>query len=165
MLRFNRTALFASTLLALVACVDQAEPAELPEAAAPGNQPHAGMGPADSMSSPGAYPGTYMMGDMTAYMGAMEGMSTDSLHSLMPMYRERVDSMLVQMNRDMSARNMPPDPSWDATVDSIRSDATRMRGMAATEMETFMGDHRGRVMRLMERHRAMTSAESEAGRR
>ena len=73
------------------------------------------------------------------------------------MYRQRVDSMLVQMNRDMRAGNMPADPRWDAMVDSIRSDVTRMPGMAATELQTFMSEQHDRVMRIMETHRTMTS--------
>ena len=159
MIRFKNKALLTFVVLAMVACVDREDPAtELTETAAPIDQPHAGgMGSARSRDGPGGHPGPYKMGDMTAYMHEMDGMRTDSLPDRMPMHRERVDSMLVQMNRDMSARNMPADPRWDATVDSIRSDIMRMPGMAATELQTFMSEHHDRVMRIMETHRTMTS--------
>jgi hypothetical protein len=159
MIRFKNKALFTFVVLAMGACVAREEPAtELTETAAPVSQQRAGgMGSAGSMNGPGGHTGTYMMGDMTAYMHEMDGMRSDSLQGRMPMYRERVDSMLVQMNRDMSARNMPVDARWDATVDSIRSDVTRMHGMSAVELETFMSGHHDRVMRMMETHRTMMS--------
>jgi hypothetical protein len=53
--------------------------------------------------------------------------------------------------------DLPVDPRWDATVDSIRSDVTRMPGMAGTELQAFMSEHRARVMRIMETHRVRTS--------
>ncbi len=160
MIRSKYKALFTFVVLvAMGACVDRAEPATgMTETAAPINQrTPGGMGSAGSMNGTGGHPGTYMMGDMTAYMHEMDGMRTDSLQSRMPMHRERVDSMLVQMNRDMSTRNMTADPRWDAAVDSIRSDLTRMPGMSGAELETFMSEHHDRVMRMMETHRTMTS--------
>ncbi len=159
MIRFKNKAPFTFVVLvAMNACVDRAEPAtEMTESATPVDQrTPGGMGSPASMNGPGGHAGTYMMGDMTAHMHAMNGMRADSLQGRMPMHRERVDSMLVQMNRDMSARNMT-DARWNAAVDSIRSDVTRMPGMSAGELEPFMSEHHDRVMRMMETHRTMTS--------
>ncbi len=35
-------------------------------------------------------------------------------------------NMLAQFNREMSQMNMPDDPAWRATVDSLRQDLARM---------------------------------------
>lgn len=155
MIRFTRNALLASVVLALIACGDREEPA----VALPATATSAAQHPGGRMSSAGSMhaSGTDMMGGMTAYMGAMDGMSMDSLQRVMPMYGERVDAMLGQMNRDMSARSMAADARWDATVDSIGSDLTRIQGMSATELQTFMPEHRARVMWMMETHRRMMS--------
>ncbi|HUP51355.1 MAG TPA: hypothetical protein VM198_02675 [Longimicrobiales bacterium] len=87
MIRFTRNVLLASVVLPLVACGDQEEPAvALPATATPVTQhPAAGMGSAGSMNASGSD----MMGGMTAYMGAMDGMSMDSLQRVMPMHGPR----------------------------------------------------------------------------
>jgi hypothetical protein len=143
-IRFRHHAAFAAVLSALVGCADREDAAtQLPETAPPLTEPRV------------AGSGSYTMGDMAAHMRSMDGMRTDTLQAMMPMYGERVDSMLVQMNRDVTARNVPPDPRWAATVDSIRSDLTRMPGMSPVELQTFMFEHRDRMRRTMEAHRRM----------
>ena len=50
---------------------------------------------------------------------------------------------------------MQADPLWQATVDSLRNDLTRMPDLSARELAALMPEHRTRVMRLMEMHRGM----------
>lgn len=96
-----------------------------------------------------------MMTQMQSQMQMMQAMSADSMHAVMPQHRQMVANMLAQMNREMQEMNMPGDTGWNATVDSLRQDLTRMPDMNAQELHAFMPEHRRRVMSLMEMHRTM----------
>jgi hypothetical protein len=65
--------------------------------------------------------------------------------------------MLARMNREMRDMNMTADAAWNATVDSLRQDLTRMPELTGSELEAIMPGHRARMMRLMEMHRTMMS--------
>jgi hypothetical protein len=96
-----------------------------------------------------------MMTQMQSQMQMMQAMSADSMHALMPQHRQMAANMLAQMNREMQGMNMAGDTAWNATVDSLRQDLTRMPEMNAQELRAFMPEHRRRVMSLMEMHRTM----------
>lgn len=98
-----------------------------------------------------------MMGQMMGHMQMMNGAGPDSMRAMLPMHRQMVANMLAQMNREMREMNMATDAQWDATVDSLRSDLTRMPAMSAGELQALMPAHRDRMMRLMEMHRTMMS--------
>jgi hypothetical protein len=107
----------------------------------------------------GTMQGGTMMGQMTAQVTAhlemMEGVSGDSLRAMLPMHRQMVANMLGQMNTEMRQMNMAGDATWNALVDSLRQDLTRMPEMNAQRLEAFMAEHRERVMRLMAMHGRM----------
>jgi PBP1b-binding outer membrane lipoprotein LpoB len=98
-----------------------------------------------------------MMGQMMGHMQMMRGAGADSMQAMLPMHRQMVANMLAQMNREMREMNMTTDARWDATVDSLRNDLTRMPEMSGSELQTMMPAHHDRMMRLMEMHRTMMS--------
>jgi len=108
-----------------------------------------GMGGMGGMQSSG------MMDQMMADMQMMQGMSGDSMIGMLPAYRQMAANMLAQMNREMRDMNMTADEGWNATVDSLRDDLTRMPEMGGTELQQLLPAHHRRMTRLMELHRTM----------
>ncbi|HUG39937.1 MAG TPA: hypothetical protein VMM12_05615 [Longimicrobiales bacterium] len=96
-----------------------------------------------------------MMGEMAAHMARTEGMRGDSLMAQLPTHRQLVANMIAQMNREMRQMDMGADAAWNATVDSLREDLVRIPDMDAAELQAMMPEHRARMTRLMEMHRAM----------
>lgn len=108
------------------------------------------------MGMPGMAMGdTSMMSQMQSHMRMMEGVSGDSMMKMLPMHRMMLANMISQFNNDMRAMNMAPDAGWQATVDSVRSDLTRMPELSASQISQMMPGHQARMMRLMDMHRAM----------
>ena len=95
------------------------------------------------------------MDEMMAHMQAMQGASADSMRAMLPMHRQMLGNMIAQMNSQMRGMNMTADAQWNATVDSLRQDLTRMPEMSAQELHAFMPEHHDRVMRVMQKHRTM----------
>ena len=89
---------------------------------------------------------------MRTHMQQMSGVPADSLVEVMPMHRQ----MMGQMLEGMDPRTMPmgarSDSVWNATLDSVRNDVTRMESMSAAELREIMPAHRARVERLMSMH-------------
>ena len=110
---------------------------------------HEGM-PGMGMGASGA-----MMGEMAAHMARMEGMRGDSLMARLPTHRQMAANMIAQMNREMREMDMDGDAAWNAAVDSLRDDLVRMPDMDSAELQAMMPEHRARMTRLMEMHRAM----------
>jgi hypothetical protein len=98
---------------------------------------------------------TEMMQQMQSHMATMQGMGADSMYAMLPTHRQMLANMIAQMNREMRDMNMAADTPWSAIADSLRQDLVRMPEMGAQELHTFMPEHHGRVMRLVEMHRAM----------
>lgn len=113
------------------------------------NTPMPSMSGMERMQDPG------MMDEMQGHMQMMQGMDADSMMGMVPEHRPMVANMLSQMNRDMRDMGMATDSVWDATVDSLRDDLTGMAEMNSAELDSFMPEHKQRVMRLMEMHREM----------
>ena len=111
--------------------------------------------PSTVTDEPGAATGGAMMNDMLAQVRRMDGIAADSMQATLPVHRQRVGNMLAQMGVDMRSMNMPGDASWNALVDSVRSDVIRMPELSAAELQASMPDHLGRVTRLLESHGAM----------
>jgi hypothetical protein len=88
-------------------------------------------------------------------MRMMETASGDSLKAMVPAHRQMLGNMLSEMNQQMRQMNMASDATWTALADSVRQDLVRLPELAAAELRTFMPEHRGRVMRLMDMHRSM----------
>lgn len=101
---------------------------------------------------------TAMMSQMQSHMRMMEGVAADSMLKMLPMHRMMVANMISQFNSDMRAMNMSPEASWTATVDSLRTDLTRMPELNANELGQMMPGHLVRVTRLMDMHRMMMGA-------
>lgn len=139
--------LAASTVLA--AC--GTEPEQTRNAADPGES---GPESAEGMEGMGGMQDG-MMEQMMAHMQTMDGVGADSLEAMMPTHRQMAANMLARMNREMRDMNMTADAAWNATVDSLRKDLTRMPELTGSELEALMPAHRTRMMRLMEMHRAM----------
>lgn len=93
--------------------------------------------------------------ELRSHMQMMRGASGDSLMAMVPAHRQMAANMLARMNREMSEMNMPTTPVWTATIDSLRSDLTRMPEMASGELEGFLPAHESRLNRLAETHRQM----------
>ena len=96
-----------------------------------------------------------MMEQMMAHMQTMDGVGADSLQAMMPTHRQMAANMLARMNREMRDMNMTTDAAWNATVDSLRQDLTRMPELTGSELAAMMPGHHARMMRLMERHQEM----------
>lgn len=96
-----------------------------------------------------------MLEQMQAHLKSMDGAGADSLQAMLPMHRQVVANMIAQANKDMRDMNMPGDPAWTATVDSLWQDLIRMPELSAAELQQFMPAHGARVTRLMEAHRVM----------
>jgi hypothetical protein len=127
-----------------------------------GGEPDASQAAADTgmqgMPGMGGMQRSGMMEAMTqmqSQLQMMQGMSADSMHALLPQHRQMAANMLALMNREMQGMNMAGDTAWNATVDSLRRDLTRMPAMSAQELHAFMPEHNRRVMALMEMHRTM----------
>jgi hypothetical protein len=114
-----------------------------------------GAEPTEGMEGMGGRGG--MMEQMMTHMQMMDGAGADSLHAMMPMHRQMAANMIARMNREMRDMNMTADAAWNATVDSLRQDLTRMPELTGSELEAIMPGHRARMMRLMEMHRTMMS--------
>jgi hypothetical protein len=95
---------------------------------------------------------------MQAHLERMATLPADSLTSALPTHRQMVANMLAQMNREMREMAMPADSAWNAVVDSLRSDLTRMPEMGGAELQALMPAHRERVEQLMAMHAAMMRA-------
>jgi hypothetical protein len=96
-----------------------------------------------------------MMDSMAAHMRGMDTVSAANLEAMVPMHRQMAANMIAQMNSEMRGMNMQADASWTALMDSVRQDLVRLPELNAQQVMTFMPDHRGRLMRLMQRHRDM----------
>jgi hypothetical protein len=66
-----------------------------------------------------------------------------------------VANMIATFNTEMRTMNMPGDASWQATVDSLRSDLVHVPTMSATELKLFLPGHTQRITHLMQMHRDM----------
>ena len=95
---------------------------------------------------------------MRAHMAAMEGARGDSLMQMARMHRQMGANMIARFDREMSQMNMPDDPKWRATLDSVRQDLARMPELSAEEMGRTMPAHHARMTRLMEMHRSMMAS-------
>lgn len=96
-----------------------------------------------------------MMAQMQSHMRMMDGVRPDSMLAALPTHRQMVANMIAQFNKDMRDMNMASDKAWNATVDSLRQDLTRMTEMSASDLQQFMSGHTARVSRLMTSHQAM----------
>ena len=143
--------LILATTTVLAAC--GTEPEQTRSAADPvesGAEPAEGMEGMEGMQDG-------MMEQMTAHMQMMDGAGADSLQAMVAMHRQMAANMLARMNREMREMNMTADAAWNATVDSLRQDLTRMPELTGSELEAMMPGHHARMMRLMEMHRTMMS--------
>lgn len=144
-------ALVLSTTISLAACggdgeqEDPATPAATPEQSAPATTGMPGM--------PAA--GGDITAQMEAHLRMLDGANADSLRAMLPMHRQMVGNMLSQFDRDMRGMNMSGNTAWQATVDSVRQDNSRLAGMSASEIQSFMPEHMGRVRRLVQMHHSM----------
>ena len=93
-----------------------------------------------------------MMQQTRSHMRRMAGVPADSLMEVMPMHRQMVGQMLEGMDRGTMGMGARSDSVWNATLDSVRNDVTRMEGMSAAELREIMPAHRARVERLMSMH-------------
>jgi hypothetical protein len=98
-----------------------------------------------------------VMSEMHTHTVAMERASADSVAAMLAMHRQMLDSMISRFDREMRSMNMPADASWQATIDSLRQDNTRMQQMSASQLKAAVPAHHGRIMRLMASHRSMMS--------
>ena len=150
----RRLTLAVAAVLLLGACTSEDD-----DAANRGDEMGGGMdGMQDMDGMPGmsgGNDGSDMMADMQGHMEMMQGMTGDSLRGMLATHRQMMGNMIAQMNREMRDMNMPADPAWNATMDSLRSDLTAMADMDAAELTALMPGHHRRAMRVMEMHREM----------
>ena len=151
-----RSIVMLTAVGALAACgggEDAPEPVldtEVAEAPAGGMQGMQGMEGMAGMEMDGE-----MMEQMQAHMQMMEGTSGDAMMQMMSQHRPMLANMIAQMSREMRDMNMTADEEWSSTIEALRQDLVQMPEMSAAEMESFMPEHRARVMRLMEMHQEM----------
>lgn len=143
-------------LLVAAACQRDEEPATTDTAADTAAGGMAGMDHgAMEGGMKGMMEGGGMMDQMQGHMRMMDSAGADQMAAMMPMHRQMVANMIAQFNREMRDMNMQTDAVWTATVDSLRRDLVRLPELRGAELQSFMPEHRGRMMRLMEMHRAM----------
>ena len=94
---------------------------------------------------------------MRTHIRMMQSATPEQMKSMLPSHRQTVANMLSRMNAEMRSMNMPSDPAWNATVDSIRQDLIRMPDMSGKELKAMMPAHEARVMRLLDMHERMLS--------
>ena len=99
--------------------------------------------------------GSSMMDSMRTHMRLMQSATPEQMESMLSSHRQSVANMLSQMNAEMRSMNMPADPAWSATVDSIRQDLIHMPDMSGKELKAMMPAHGARVMRLLDTHERM----------
>ena len=99
--------------------------------------------------------GSSMMDSMRTHMRLMRSATPEQMKSMLPSHRQTVANMLSQMNAEMRNMNMPADPAWNATVDSIRQDLIHMPDMNGKELKAMMPAHGARLMRLLDMHERM----------
>lgn len=99
---------------------------------------------------------SHMMDSMQAHLRMMDTASAATMQAVMPMHRQMADSVISRMNEDMRRMNMSTDSAWNATVDSLRQDLSRLSAMTAGEMAALMPAYRARMTRLMQMHQTMT---------
>ena len=101
--------------------------------------------------------GSSMMDSMRTHMRMMQSATPEQMKSMLANHRQTVANMVSQMNGEMRSMNMPADPAWNATVDSIRQDLVHMPDMSGKELKAMMPAHGARVMRLLGMHERMLS--------
>ncbi|MEX2553481.1 MAG: hypothetical protein WD627_10840 [Actinomycetota bacterium] len=101
-----------------------------------------------------------MMDEMRAHMQAMQGGTGQQFAENLPQHRQMVANMISQMNREMREMDMAADEAWNELLEELRQDLREMPEMSAQELESFMPEHRARVMRLMEMHQGMMGSMS-----
>lgn len=137
-----------------------ATPADSMRSSAGGMQGMEGMG-MEGMAGMGTMNMTIEQ-ELEARMRGMRSATPDSLVAMLPMHRQMVGNMLAKMNREMNEMKMSGDAAWDATVDSLRSDLTRMPQMNGAQLHEFMPQHQERVSRIINMHGAMVSTNGGA---
>ncbi|MEW5931668.1 MAG: hypothetical protein AB1941_29720 [Gemmatimonadota bacterium] len=90
-------------------------------------------------------------------MQIMQGALRDSLKAMLPMHRQRAETMIAGFHREMRAMNVSGGAAWNATVDSLRQDLARMPAMDAEELWSFFPEDGARLNRLAEMHRSMVA--------
>ena len=153
----SRSLVTLAAALALAACSNGESENAADTNQAPAAQDADTAGTMSGMGGMGGMGGMQggMMEQMQAHMRMMDGAGADSMQAMMPMHRQMVANMIAQFNTDMRGMDMTSNAGWNATVDSLRQDLTRMPEMSASELQELMPAHGARVMRLMESHRSM----------
>ena len=95
------------------------------------------------------------MDSMHAEMQKMEGMTADQMAAMLPMHRQMAANMLSRMSAEMRSMNMPADPAWTATTDSVRQDLTRLPELSKEQLKEALPAHHARMMKLMQMHKDM----------
>ncbi len=147
---WTRSAAVLLAATSLAACGGEERAAEETPQTAVAEQPAGGMRGMQGMQMGGG-----MMEQMQAHMQAMEGESAEQFKANLPQHRQMVANMIAQMNREMRDMNMTADQEWNSTIGAVREDLKSLPEMSVSELQTFMPEHRQRVMRLMEMHRGM----------
>ena len=113
---------------------------------------------ADSMAGMpgmGASSGSVIAQQMEAHMKATKGVSADSLKAMLPMHRQMAANLIASFNKEMRDMNMAADAAWNATIDSLRTDLRVLPDLSASELQTRMPAHEGRITRLIQMHQTM----------
>lgn len=95
------------------------------------------------------------MNQMNQHMTMMRGLAADSMKAMLPLHRQMTANELAEMGQEMQKMKMATDSTWDALVDSIRTDLRTMPDMASDSLHRMMPMHVGRMMRLMQMHHDM----------
>ena len=118
-------------------------------------EPAAGHGGMAGMEGMGGAQGGGTAEQMRTHLQMMNGVTGDSLKSMMASHRQMTANMLSQFNSEMKQMNMAPDPAESALADSVRQDIRTMPELSTSELEALMPAHHDRVTRLMDSHSKM----------
>ena len=113
--------------------------------------PPAGGAAAPSAAG-GGTPSATLITEMRGHLSRLEAAGGDEIPPMVPEHANRVEVLISQMEQERQARGAMVSAAWDATVDSVRQDLTRMRGLTASDLEGMVDAHAARITRLMDMH-------------
>src|SRR5688572_28402963 len=123
----------------LIACGGGGDAGE--EGAAPADTAAAAPGGAESMIGAAARAQqTVAIAEMRSHLNVIQAAGGDEIPGMVPQHRQMTENLITTLSQGRAAN-----PSWDATVDSLRQDLGRMQGMTAAELEVLIDAHADRL--------------------
>lgn len=92
---------------------------------------------------------------MRAHLDSLAALPPQFAAGMMATHGALASQMLDAMGSDMRMMNMQPDSEWTALADSVKRDLAELPSRSGRALETRLAAHIGRMLRLLDMHRAM----------